>query len=154
MSSGQPKPEKRIIIDEDWKQKVEAEREAIRRGQSDAQSAPEKTPPNGLQPAEPSLEYLINMLALQAMLALGMGPNPVSGRYEINLYQARFFIDLLSVLEEKTKGNRTPAESELLAQALSDLRLSYLNVHKALVAQFGPDFETKLASQKPLKEPS
>ncbi|MCS7236905.1 MAG: hypothetical protein NZ899_01390, partial [Thermoguttaceae bacterium] len=67
MSNTSEPSERRIIIDEDWKQKVEAEREAIRRQQTQKAQMPsgKETPPPGFP--EASFEYLLNMLGTQAL---------------------------------------------------------------------------------------
>jgi len=74
-----------------------------------------------------SLSFLITTLATQAMVAIGVVPNPLSGKVESLPNQARHFIDTLAMLDEKTTGNRTPEESELLREVLSQLRLAYVN---------------------------
>ena len=59
----------------------------------------------------PTLSYLAGTLYLQAAIALGLLPNPISGKPELHLAQAKHVIDTLAVLQEKTEGNRTAAES-------------------------------------------
>ncbi|MFP6659564.1 MAG: DUF1844 domain-containing protein, partial [Pirellulales bacterium] len=96
--------EKKIIIDEDWKEQVQSEKEtAESAGESDGadpQPAAGALPPAGLQ-------TIVSMLASQAMLSLGTLPNPISGKQEVRLDEARHFIDLIEVLQEKTNGNCT-----------------------------------------------
>ena len=55
-------------------------------------------------------------------------PNPVSGKTETDLEQAKHFIDMLGVLEEKTKGNLTDDESRSLESVLFDLRMGFVEV--------------------------
>jgi hypothetical protein len=140
MSGPESGPERRIIIDEDWKQKVEAEREAIRRQQMQKGEEEGEKPSAQARFPEATFDYLLNMLATQALLSLGVLPNPLTGRHEVNLAQAKLFIDLLGVLEEKTQGNRTPEETAMLQGMLDELRLAFVQVHDAIVAQLGPDF--------------
>lgn len=71
---------------------------------------------------------LITMFSTQAMVALGQIPHPGSGKAEVQLPLARHFIDLLGVVEGKTKGNLTPDESSLLDSTLHFLRMGYLQV--------------------------
>jgi hypothetical protein len=78
-----------------------------------------------------TLSFLITTLATQAMVSLGQVPNPFSGKFEIRLPEARHFIDALTMLEEKTAGNRTPEESALLRGALHQLRLAYVEAEAA-----------------------
>ncbi len=122
-------PEKKIIVDEDWKVQVEREREAARKASADepaktAQPAPEVE----LPPA--SLTYLASSLAFQASMSLGLMPDPISGKQEKNLPQARHLIDMLEVLQQKTEGNRSPDESEDIEAMLYQLRMAYVQVNK------------------------
>lgn len=121
----------KIIIDEDWKSQVQAEKEALARGPSEtasAQSSAETTRHAQLPLPEASLTTLVTMLATQATIALGAGPNPMTGKVEVNLAEARYLIDLLQVLEEKTRGNCTPQETTMFARLLDDLRLAFVSV--------------------------
>jgi hypothetical protein len=74
----------------------------------------------------PSLAFLITTLGTQAMVALGEVPNPLTGKFERLPNQAKHFIDTLSMLEEKTAGNRAPEESALLSSLLHQLRMAYV----------------------------
>jgi len=75
----------------------------------------------------PSLEVIISTFATQAAVALGQVPNPVTNRTEDDLEQAKFAIDLLQVLEEKTKGNREENEERLLTDVLYKLRMIFID---------------------------
>lgn len=81
--------------------------------------------PSRLPPA--SFEVLISTLATQAMSALGLVPGP-DGKQEPDLDVARHFIDTLGILEEKTSGNLTEAEAQLLQHVLHDLRLAFVQL--------------------------
>jgi hypothetical protein len=76
---------------------------------------------------QPSLEVIISTFATQAAVALGQLPNPMTGNTEDDLEQAKFAIDLLQVLEEKTKGNRDEHEEQLLTDVLYKLRLIFID---------------------------
>ncbi len=82
-------------------------------------SALEKLPP-------PSFELLLHTYASQALVAFGHVPNPIDGKSEVRLDLAKHAIDMLSILEEKTKGNLTPAESAMLEKILHELRFQYI----------------------------
>lgn len=69
--------------------------------------------------------FVISMSASAAM-HLGMAPNPATGTTEVSLPLARQTIDLLSLLEDKTRGNLTGEEERLLAQVLYDLRMQFV----------------------------
>jgi hypothetical protein len=118
-------PEKKIIIDEDWKTQVERERvEAEKKGEPAAESGDKPAPDVPLPPA--SLAYLFTTLYFQAMTCLGLMPDPASGKAEKNLPLAKHFIDLLEILQQKTEGNRTPEESGDLEAMLYQLRMAYV----------------------------
>ncbi|NRA38714.1 MAG: DUF1844 domain-containing protein [Planctomycetes bacterium] len=67
------------------------------------------------------LNFLKHGLASQALMQLGMVPNPMSGEREVNLPYAQYSIELLSVLKEKSEGNRTDDETRYLEGVLADL---------------------------------
>jgi hypothetical protein len=68
------------------------------------------------------------MLYGDAMANLGQAPDPTSGRPHVDLDQARFAIDLLAMLQDKTRGNRTPDESAVLEEMLTTLRMGYVRL--------------------------
>ena len=65
-------------------------------------------------------------LAAQVGVALGETENPVTRQRETDLRAARFLIDTLAMLEEKTRGNRTSEEDEYLAGVLANLRMAFV----------------------------
>ncbi|QQY08703.1 MAG: DUF1844 domain-containing protein [Candidatus Xiphinematobacter sp.] len=71
------------------------------------------------------LEF-IRMQAQQALLFLGKIPHPSTGKVVQNFEAARLFIDQLEMLQEKTSGNLSPEESEILNVTLADVRLAYV----------------------------
>lgn len=79
---------------------------------------------------EPTFAIFISSLSMQAMIAAGKLKNPVTGELEKNLDQARFLIDTLGVIKEKTKNNLTPEEDKLLEESLYSLRLVYVEEKK------------------------
>lgn len=121
--------------DEDWKSEVEAEKQsqaAEKEGGSEDQasdeSASQQSAATGVPPA--SLTTLVSLLATQAMVALGQG---IPGQEEsptVQLDLARYHIDTLAVLEEKTQGNASDEEAGLLQQSLSQLRMMYVAVQQ------------------------
>jgi len=118
-----PGDEKKIIIDEDWKARVESERKAAAAGSQE--------PPSPQAPAEwpePSLVLLATTLATQAMVGLGLVVHPMTGKATIDLPQARHFIDTLAMLLEKTEGHRSEEESAMLDHTLHELRMTFLSV--------------------------
>ena len=128
--STEPTPEKKIIVDEDWKSQVEAEKEAAR----SAEQPPKPSEPlqAGARVAMPpaDLGFLIGTLYIQGAMALGLLPNPASKKVDVQRDQAKHAIDLLTMLEQKTQGNRTPEESGELEAALHELRLAFVTVQQ------------------------
>jgi hypothetical protein len=114
-------PEKKIIIDEDWKSQVQAEKE---RSASSEPAPPEERKKQPLPP--PSMTLLLSMFATQAMIALGVLPHPATNKVERDLDQAKHFIDLLGLIEEKTKGNLSAEEKRQLDTLLFDLRMQFV----------------------------
>jgi len=134
--------EKKIIIDEDWKSQVEAEKEEAEKEEAEKEEAGVKRDEADASPAEagsvsdgehreiplPPADFttIVSMLATQAMLNLGTLPNPMTGKTDRNLPQAKHAVDLIEVLQEKTKGNCNPQEEAMLHNLLHELRMAYV----------------------------
>lgn len=101
-----------------------------------AESAAE--PPPSFTPPPASLEMLILSLAMQAQMELGSGGD---SSQPPNLPLAQHSIDLLAVLQEKTKGNLTLEEQRLLENSLTELRFRYVQKVEEInqQAKGGPD---------------
>jgi hypothetical protein len=67
-------------------------------------------------------------LSTQALLHLGEIPNPSSGQVETDLIAAKQVIDILGILEVKTRGNLEEAERGLVESVLYDLRMKYVEL--------------------------
>jgi hypothetical protein len=93
-----PEPEKKIIVDDDWKAEAKKEKERLAT----------QAEPAGPLPA-PNFAELLNLVVMQAMAGLGLLPGPAGERIAPNLEVAKHFIDMLQVLEDKTKSNLTPS---------------------------------------------
>jgi len=76
---------------------------------------------------EPSFQIIVSTFATQAAVALGQIANPVTNETSEDLEQAKFAIDVLTILEEKTKGNLTPEEEKFTADLLYQLRMVYIS---------------------------
>ena len=135
----------KIIVDEDWKSQVQREKETLAAqvatpaasttaapaaGASSTPTAPESqgaAPQRGpLPPA--SLTILITSLIAQASMVLEESLKQEGEVRTQNLEEARHIIDLLGVLEEKTKGNCNEEETKLLTQALYEMRMAFVAV--------------------------
>ena len=76
---------------------------------------------------EPDFKIIISTFATQAAIGLGQIPNPATDESSVDLGQAKFAIDLLTVLEEKTRGNRDEEEDKFLTDVLYQLRMVYID---------------------------
>ena len=76
------------------------------------------------------IEFVM-MQAQQASLFLGRIPSPHSGKTEVLLEPAKLFIDHLEMIREKTRGNLTNEEKEILNSVLSDLEMAYVQAAEA-----------------------
>jgi uncharacterized protein DUF1844 len=87
--------------------------------------------------ALPKIDFATFILSLShsALMHLGEAPHPETDKVEANLSLAKQNIDLLGLLEEKTKGNLTGDEERLLAQVLFDLRMRYVERSKGEAAK-------------------
>jgi hypothetical protein len=142
----------RIHADEDWKERVKAENAALDaslKAEASAAAGDEAAPPSDQpdeaptgadktaeQPADDyplppaTFEVLVSMFSTQAMVGLGILPNPASGKPQAVPNLAKHFIDLLGMLETKTAGNLEAHEQALLDSSLHQLRMAYVQVMK------------------------
>lgn len=70
---------------------------------------------------------LIMSLASNAAASLGMMPHPVNGETGVDLTTAKHWIDVLGMLEQKTRGNLDGQEAQVLESLLADLRMQYVS---------------------------
>ena len=78
-----------------------------------------------------SFQMLVDFLARNAVVLLGGYAEPHTGQAILDLEGAREFIDMLDVLQEKTRGNVAPEDDRLLLDVLGSLKLSFLEMTKA-----------------------
>jgi hypothetical protein len=81
----------------------------------------------------PAIDFTTLVLSFShtVLLSLGDAPDPVTGQRTVDLPLARQTIDLIALLQEKTRGNLAGEEERTLAQALFDLRMRYVEVVKS-----------------------
>lgn len=109
--------ERKLQIDDDWKSEAAAEKERLAKDVEDA----------GGQPwPDANFAGLVQLLAMQAMIGLGGFAGPGGQRIPPNIEMAKHHVDLLDLLEVKTKGNLTPEEQRLLSVTLHQLRMAYV----------------------------
>ena len=102
-----------VTGDADWKAKAQREKEELDKT-LDSEERPELPPASFLG--------LVEELSLRSMIALGQIPNPLTGKQDTDLEAARYTIDLLGVLEEKTKGNLEASEAQAVTDVVAQLR--------------------------------
>ena len=139
-----------VTADEDWKSRIKAEDAAFdQQFQKADVTATKAETSEAARPAdprretregsprreapplpEPSFATLLGMLSTQAMVALGLLPNPATRKAEKELPLARYFIDLIDVLEKKTAGNLDRDEAAALDETLHTLRMAYVQRSK------------------------
>ena len=115
------KEEPKLHIDTDWKAQARAEKEKLA---EKAKAEQAKGPGAGGAPRGPGGMPAANF----ETLAMGAIPDPRTGQRMQHLDLARHHIDMLGVLEEKTKGNLTEEEANLLAGTLYELRTRYVQM--------------------------
>ena len=113
----------KIVVDEDWKSQAEAEKQKLAEQEQSggADQGPAEMPPA-------SFDTLVSGLVTQILFALGAIEDPQTKRRYRNLALAKHHIDTLAVLEEKTSGNLTDDEKQLLDNALYEVRMRYVQM--------------------------
>ena len=84
--------------------------------------------PTAVKDLPVTFSTLLLSLASSAVLAMGLEKNPHTGQYEKDLDVARFNIDMLKLLQVKTKNNLTADEQKFLDSVVSDLQLKFVYV--------------------------
>jgi hypothetical protein len=134
------KDKPKIVVDDTWKAQAQAEKERLAKEAEAAKSAaPPQTGKAGDEAAGRERELppadfatLVSTLVTQIFLALGGLEDPKTKRRYVDLALARHHIDMLTVLEEKTRGNLTPQEKALLDKALYETRMQYVQLAQRL----------------------
>lgn len=120
--------EKKLIVDDDWKEEARREKERLaEEAESRAQTVPEA-----------SFTELVNIIVMQAMASLGAFAGPDGRPMPPQPEAAKHFIDLLQVLEEKTRGNLTDEEKSLLDQVLYETRMAFVQIVSGGAPRSGP----------------
>ena len=122
----QEQEEKKIIVDEDWKQQAQKEKEVLAAKEEAEQKEPQG-PARGPMP-KGDFAGLVSMLVTQALFSLGLLHVEGQEKREPDLELAKYNIDMLEALAEKTKGNLTEAEEAVLQNMLNEVRMGYVKV--------------------------
>jgi len=89
-----------------------------------------------------SFEHIIQSFYVSAMMAMGAGTEP-GQKARVDILGARQSIDMLALLQEKTKGNLTPKEEATLQNVLFELRMMFLEITNAIAQQAQKAVDTK-----------
>ncbi|MCX5657666.1 MAG: DUF1844 domain-containing protein [Candidatus Omnitrophica bacterium] len=104
-------------IDESWKERAEKEKQEHATG-------------NINNMPEPDFKLFLSSLGMQALIALGELENPVTNKKELELNQAKYLIDIIGVLKDKTRNNLDKDEEGMLENLLYQLRTLYVTKSK------------------------
>jgi hypothetical protein len=138
-------------VDESWKEQAEREKQApgpspqlgsapaaaaasapprseVRSAEAPAATpaAAEAAPEAPAGAPEARFDVFVSGLAMEALIALGDMAHPVTRKPHVNVPHAKYLIDVLGILQEKTQGNLSVDEQRLLSDALYQLRMRYL----------------------------
>lgn len=146
MSEDQGAP--KLHVDSDWKAEAQKEKERLTKKEQAKAKPAEKAggPPTakredggraggGQELPEASFRSLVGMLASQAIMGLGAMADPQTNRVVIDLEGSRFAIDLLDILEQKTKGNLNDEEATELREILAELRSRFVQINQMVARQ-------------------
>ena len=131
-ADGELRPE---VVEE---QEREAKREEVKeKAEMKRAPAEEKAaaPSSGTAKRSPAFQNLIRMIGSNAAMVLGAYADPNTGQPMFDPEAARELIDMLDALREKTKGNLAPEEDSMLMDLLGKLKMTYLEVNKAMAAE-------------------
>jgi len=123
--------EKKIIIDEDWKKQAQQEKEVLKekeKAEKEKQAAEEPDAGERGPLPEVNLGSLINLLTTQALFSMGVLQVKGQENHPPDLQLAKYNIDMLGVLEEKTRGNLTEDEAAALSNTLNELRMGFVQI--------------------------
>lgn len=103
-------------VDESWKESAFQQDDAT----------DDKPSTDSKDTMEVNFTNYITSLGFQAMIFLGEIPSPMTNKDETNLDQAKFLIDTMSLIKDKTKGNLTKEEDNLLNASVYELQMKYV----------------------------
>ena len=116
---------KKLIIDDDWKQEAQKEKESL----AEKENQPEEngdTAGNTASLPPANFSSLVSMLGTQAFYAMGFIRTSEDQEPVKDLQMAKYNVDLLGVLQEKTKNNLSDEDHKLLDETLQQLRMAFV----------------------------
>jgi hypothetical protein len=120
----------KIEIDSDWKAEAQAEKERLATAEKNVE---ERTEARKVPDAD--FRGLLGALASQALMGLGMHQDPSGKGVMVDLEGSKFVIDLIGVVEEKTKGNLSEDEAAELTQLYTELQNRFVQIAQLVTAQ-------------------
>ena len=75
--------------------------------------------------------YVVDTFRSSANISLGKIKNPVTNKIDVNLVQAEYYLDVLSMLQKKTKNNLTEYEEQMLINIVSELRMNFIEIRQS-----------------------
>jgi len=134
MADEEKKPQ--IVSDESWKDEARKEKEKLQEQKAAeskssgdtgaAGAAGGEAYAGGLPPA--NFLTLVQSYRVQSLYCLGMLKLPGTEEAQVNLDAAKHNIDMLQVLEDKTKGNLSEEEKQFITQVLHEVRMAYVQM--------------------------
>jgi hypothetical protein len=116
----------------DWREQARREKERLAEELDNQPEGGEGAGGELGEMPEADFSHFISSLAMQVMMFLGQIENPMVGKRILDLGAAKYNIDILGILAEKTKGNLTKEEEQAMTSLLSELRMRYVQTVKAL----------------------
>ena len=126
MAKEKKEAKKKIIIDEDWKQEAQKEKERLAAQEKTEEGKAEKSETRVPLP-KGNFAALVSMLVTQALFALGL-LEVEEQKKEPDLEMAKYNIDMLETLQEKTRGNLSKEEEAVLKNTLNQVRMAYVKI--------------------------
>ena len=77
-------------------------------------------------------KYVVDTFWSSANISLGKIKNPVTNKIDVNLVQAEYYLDVLSMLQKKTKNNLTEYEEQMLINIVSELRMNLIEIRQSI----------------------
>lgn len=112
-------------VDESWKETAETQKENL--DHAPAEESKQESPAETAG-FEVNFVNYVTSLGFQTMIFLGEIDNPITQKKDQNLDQAKFLIDTLAMLKEKTQGNLSEQEDSLLSATVYELQLKFVEI--------------------------
>ena len=76
--------------------------------------------------------YVVQTFKSSALISLGKTRNPMTKKVDINLEQAKYYLDIIAMLQKKTKNNLSEYEKQMLTNNLSEVKMSLIEVKQSV----------------------